>query len=305
MQESIYGNMKVGVVHFKAYPECVNGDGPFVETVRKICEDGFFTAVEMGAIKDIKQRTEVAKLLEISGLEVAYGTQPTLFPMKVSLCSLDKTERQKALNAVFNCLKQAYDLGATSVRIPSGKDPGPEKREEAKKILIDSLSQILEKAKEMGNPLITLKIFDRLYDKKALIGPVDDALDIAEALAPSYERFGLLTDLSHFPLLHEDPAETLPKLQKYVKAFHIGNCVYKDPLHPVYGDLQPRFGVEGGEVDRAMLSKYYRVLKDLNLIGPDKMPIVSAEVRPLLPMETSELILGNLKRYIQEAWALA
>jgi sugar phosphate isomerase/epimerase len=305
MQESIYANMKVGVVHFKAFPECVNGTGPVVETVRKICEDDFFTAVEMGTIKDIKQRTEAAKLLEISGLEVAYGCQPTLFPAKLSLCSVDKSERQKALNAVMNCLKEAYDLGATAVRIPSGKDPGPEKREESKKLLIDSLSQILEKAKEMGNPLITLKIFDRLYDKKALIGPVDDALDIAEALCPSYEKFGLLTDLSHFPLLHEDPADTLPKLQKYLKAFHIGNCVYKDPLHPVYGDLQPRFGVEGGEVDTPMLSEYYRVLKDLHLIGPDKMPIISAEVRPLLPMETSELILANCKRTVKEAWALA
>jgi len=297
--------MKVGIVHFKAYPECVNGDGPVLETITKIAEDAFFTAIEVGAIKDVKVRTEVAKILDIAGIEVAYATQPTLFPAKLSLCSLDKAERHKALNAVFNCLKQAYDVGATAIRIPSGKDPGPEKREEAKKVLIDSLSQILEKAKEFGNPLVTLKIFDRLYDKEALIGPVDDALDIAEALCPSYERFGLLTDLSHFPLLHEDPAETLPKLQKYVKAFHIGNCVYKDRLHPCYGDLQPRFGVEGGEVDIPMLSKYYRILKDLNLIGPDKLPIISAEVRPLLPMETSELIIANCKRAIQQAWALA
>lgn len=305
MQESIYGNMKVGVVHFKAFPECVNGVGPVAETVRKVCEDDFFTAIEMGTVKDIKQRSEAAKLLEISGMEVAYACQPTLFPNKLSLNHLEKGERQKALNAVMNCLKEAHDLGATSIRIPAGKDPGPEKREEAKKLLIDSLAQILDKAKEMGNPLITLKIFDRDIDKKSLIGPVDDALDIAEALCPSYEQFGLLTDLSHFPLLREDPADTLPKLVKYLRAFHIGNCVYKDPLHPVFGDLQPRFGVEGGEVDRPMVSKYFRVLKDLNLIGPDKMPVLSAEVRPLLAMETSELILANCKRVIREAWALA
>jgi sugar phosphate isomerase/epimerase len=305
MQASIYEYMKVGVVHFKAFPECVNGVGPVVETVRKLCEDDFFTAIEMGTVKDIKQRTEAAKLLEISGLEVAYGCQPTLFPNKLSLNHLDKGERKKAIKAVFNCLKEAHDLGATSVRIPAGKDPGPEKREEAKKLLIDSLSQILDKAKETGNPLVTLKIFDRDKDKESLIGPVDDALDIAEALCPSYEKFGLLTDLSHFPLLGEDPAVTLPKLAKYVKAFHIGNCVYKDPLHVLYGDLQPRFGVEGGEVDMPMVSKYFRVLKDLNLIGPDKRPILSAEVRPLLPMETSELILANCKRVIKEAWALA
>lgn len=305
MQASIYEYMKVGVVHFKAFPECVNGAGPILDTVRKLCEDDFFTAIEMGTIKDVKQRTEAARLLEISGLEVAYACQPTLFPAKLSLNHLDKGERQKALNAVMNCLKEAHDLGATSIRIPAGKDPGSEKREEAKKLLVDSLSQILDKAKEMGNPLVTLKIFDRDIDKKSLIGPVDDALDIAEALCPSYEKFGLLTDLSHFPLLGEDPADTLPKLAKYLKAFHFGNCVYKDPLHPVFGDLQPRFGVDGGEVDTPMVSKYFRLLKELNLIGPDKRPMVSAEVRPLLPMETPELILANCKRVYREAWALA
>ncbi|RNC29651.1 MAG: hypothetical protein AWM53_00268 [Candidatus Dichloromethanomonas elyunquensis] len=305
MKDSIYEYMKVGVVHFKAFPECVNGTGPIVETLRKICEDDFFTAVEMGTIKDIKQRTEAAKLLEISGLEVAYGCQPTIFPNKLNLNHFDKNERQKALNAVFNCLKEAHDLGATSVRIPAGKDPGTEKREEAKRLLIDSLSQILDKAKETGNPLITLKIFDRSIDKKSLIGPAEDASDIAQALCPSYEKFGLLTDLSHFPLLGEDPAVTLPKLGKYVKAFHIGNCVYRDPLHVLYGDLQPRFGVPDGEVDMPMVSKYFKVLNDLNLIGPNKRPVLSAEVRPLLPMETSELILANCKRTIKEAWALA
>lgn len=305
MQASIYENMKVGVVHFKAFPECVNGVGPIVQTVERLCEDDFFTAIEMGTVKDIKARTETARLLEISGMEVAYACQPTLFPNKLSLNHLDPKERQKALNAVINNLKEAYDLGATSIRIPAGKDPGPEKREEAKKLLIDSLSQICEKAKEFGDPLITLKIFDRSIDKESLIGPVNDALDIAQALCPSYEKFGLLTDLSHFPLLGEKPEKTLPKLKDYVKAFHIGNCVYKDRLHPVYGDLQPRFGVPEGEIDVPELANYYKVLSDLKLIGPDKLPIVSAEVRPLLPGETSALILANCKRTIRQAWALA
>lgn len=305
MQGSIYEYMKVGIVHFKAYPECVNGVGPFEKTVSKLCEDDFFTAIEMGTIKDVQQRQEVRKLLDQSGMEVVYATQPTMFPNKLNLNHLDGGERKKAINAVFNCLREAYDLGATAVRIPAGKDPGPEKREEAKKLLIDSLSQILEKAKEYGNPLITLKIFDRSIDKESLIGPAPDALDIAEALSPTYDRFGLLTDLSHFPLLGEELDYTLPMLQKYLKAFHMGNCVMKDKLNPMYGDLQPRFGVPGGEVDMMMVSKYFKKLADLNLIGRDKRPVMSAEVRPLLAGETSEIVIANTKRVFKEAWALA
>lgn len=305
MRASIYEFMKVGIVHFKAFPEVVNGTGPVVETLRKICEDDFFTAIEMGTIKDIKARTEAARLLEISGLEVAYALQPTLFPGKLSLNHLDSQERKKAIRAVINGLKEAHDLGATSIRIPAGKDPGPEKREEAKKLLVDSFAQILDKAREMGDPLVALKIFDRDIDKESLIGPFSDALDVAKALAPSYEKFGLLADLSHFPLLREKPEEALPLVKDYLQSFHIGNCVMKDPLDPLYGDLQPRFGVANGEVDMLMVRDYFRLLNALGLIGAEKRPIISAEVRPLLPGETSELIIANTKRVIKEAWALA
>ncbi len=305
MQASIYEYLKFGIVHFKAFPECANGTGPVVETLTKLCEDAFFTAVEVGAIKDVLQRSEAARVLAISKIEVAYGCQPTLFPAKLSLNHLDKGERQKAINAVFNCLKEAHDLGARSVRVPAGKDPGPEKREEGKKLLVDSMHKILEQARKMGDPLVTLKIFDRDIDKESLIGPCDDALDIAKELSAAHANFGLLTDLSHYPLLREKPEDTIPKLKPYLKAFHIGNCVMRNRLHPVYGDLQPRFGVEDGEVDMPMVSNFFRVLKGEGLIGPEKRPVLSAEVRPLLAGETSGLIIANCKRVVQEAWALA
>jgi len=305
MRASIYEFMKVGIVHFKAFPQVVDGTGPIVETLRVIAEDDFFTAVEVGWIKDIKQRHEAARILKIAHLEVCYACQPAIFSQKLNLNAFDPTERKRAVKQVLNGLKEAYDLGATAVRIPSGKDPGPERREEAKKLLIDSLVQINEYAKEMGDPAITLKIFDRDIDKEALIGHFKDALDIAQTLRPSYPKFGLLADLSHFPLLREKPEEALPLVKDYLMAFHIGNCVMKDRRHPLYGDLQPRFGVEDGEIDTAEVRAFFRLLVDLGLVGPDKRPILSAEVRPLLPGETSELILANAKRVIKEAWALA
>ncbi|AKX95122.1 xylose isomerase-like TIM barrel [Moorella thermoacetica] len=305
MRASIYEYMKVGIVHFKAFPEVVNGTGPVVETLQRIAEDDFFTAVEVGWIRDIKQRMEAARLLRIAHLEVCYACQPAIFSQKLNLNSLEPGERKRAIKQVFNCLKEASDLGAVAVRIPAGKDPGAERREEAKKLLVDSLSQICEYAREMGNPAITLKIFDRDIDKESLIGHFCDAFDIARQLCPSYPKFGLLADLSHFPLLREKPEEALPLVKDYLTAFHIGNCVMKDRRHPIYGDLQPRFGVEDGEIDTPQVSAYFRLLADMGLIGPEKWPVLSAEVRPLLPGETSELILANAKRVIKEAWALA
>jgi len=303
MRASIYEYMKPGVVHFKAFPQVMGGVGPIVETLRVICEDEFFTSVEVGTMKDIRARAEAAQMLKISGLDVAYAFQPTFFPGKLNLHSFDPAERQKALNAAFNCLKEAHDLGAVTVRIPAGKDPGPERREEAKELLIESMSKILDRAKEMGNPRVSLKIFDRDIDKESLVGPAEDALDIAKALAPLYPQFNLLTDLSHFPLLNEKIGVTLPLLKDYLVDAHFGTCLFDDPLHLLYGDLQPRFGI--GDVDTKMVSEYFRELVDLGILGVDKRPIVSAEVRPLLPGETPALILANVKRVFNEAWAMA
>ena len=70
---SIYRYMKLGIVHFKAFPEIVFGTGPIVETLRTIVEDDFWTAVEVGWIKDIKVRNEVRELLATSHMEVCYA----------------------------------------------------------------------------------------------------------------------------------------------------------------------------------------------------------------------------------------
>ena len=49
---SIYRHMKLGIVHFKAFPEVLQDISATLPTLRKIVEDDFWTAVEVGWIKD-------------------------------------------------------------------------------------------------------------------------------------------------------------------------------------------------------------------------------------------------------------
>ena len=86
---SIYRYMYLGIVHFKAFPEVVSGQGPIVETLRKIAEDDFWTAVEVGWMKDVKARHEASKLLEVSHLQVCYATQPRILGQKLNPNSVD------------------------------------------------------------------------------------------------------------------------------------------------------------------------------------------------------------------------
>ncbi len=149
-----------------------------------------------------------------------------------------------------------------------------------------------------------LKVFDRDIDKQNLIGPFADALTIAQQVAAEQPHFGLLADLSHFPLLREKPEEAIPLVKGYLRHAHIGNCIMRDRKHPAYGDLQPRFGITGGEIDTEDVAHYFDVLWNNGFFHQQEMPVISAEVRPLLAGEREEVILANAKRVIREAWAL-
>lgn len=301
---SIYAHTKVGIVHFKAFPGCERGEGPIVETLTRIAEDAFFTAVEVGWMKDYRVRNEARKLLDEAHLAVYYATQPAMLTQKLNLNSLDPAERRRAVNQVKNCVDEAYDLGARAVRLIAGKDPGDEKRPEAMKLLVDSIHQICDYARQEGDIEITLKIFDRDIDKQNLIGPFADAAAIAREVAPEQPRFGLLADLSHFPLLGERPEEAVPLVREWLRHAHIGNTVMRERRHPAYGDIQPRFGVEGGEIDTPQVAAYFEVLWNNGFFSQREMPVISAEVRPVLAGEKEGVILANAKRVFTEAWAV-
>ena len=302
MRDSMYKFMKVGLIHFMAYPQVMKGEGPILETLQKIAEDDFFTAVEVSWIKDAKVREKAKKLLEVSHLTVAYGAQPRLLIKKLNLNSFDEAERQEAVNEVKAGVDEAYEIEAKGLAFLSGKDPGEEKREEARKLLVLSIKEICDYAKSKGDLGIVLEIFDREIDKKCLIGPAKDARMVAEEVRKEFGNFGLLVDLSHLPLLNETPTQAIMPVKDYLVHAHIGNCILKDKKHPGYGDQHPRFGIERGENDVEELKVFLRVLLDIGFLNHRNPPIVSFEVKPLAD-ESSEVVIANAKRVLREAWA--
>ncbi len=76
MKDSMLKYFKPGIIHFMAYPNTMRGEGPIEETMRKIALDPYFHVVEMTWIKDREVFEKVKKMLEISKLTVAYGSQP-------------------------------------------------------------------------------------------------------------------------------------------------------------------------------------------------------------------------------------
>lgn len=76
-----------------AFPDCLNGEGPIVETVSKIAEALFFSGIEIDWIKDPELRARTKAVLETSHLKVGYGAQPSLLTQNLNLNSLAEDER--------------------------------------------------------------------------------------------------------------------------------------------------------------------------------------------------------------------
>lgn len=302
MQESWHRYLRLGIVHFMAYPAVMRGSGPYVETLRQIAADEFFTAVEVGWVDSAEERAEAAAICREAHLAVGFGAQSALLVTKSDLNARDESRRRSALSLVRGCIDQAVELGARRVAVLSGPYPGEAEEAQAVERLVESLRELSRYGRERGVAL-TLETFDRSVEKKALAGPTRLCVQIAEAVRRDYPEFGLMLDLSHLPLLGEGIREALTVARDHLVHAHIGNCVMRDPRHPAYGDQHPRFGIDGGENDTPQVVEFLRALFDIGYLGRgDDRPFLSFEVKPL-PGETPEAVIAGTKRVFMEAWA--
>jgi sugar phosphate isomerase/epimerase len=294
---------KTGIIHFMAFPQTMRGEGPILETLEEIVNDEFFDVVEISWIKDPSIREKAKKLLETGGITVAYGAQPRLLTQNLDISHIDESVRRKAVDEVKLAIEEAEYMGAVGVGFLAGKDPGPEKRPLGKEALVRSICELCDYAKEHSNLMVELEAFDFDIEKNSLVGPSIIAKEIAQRVKKEQrDNFGLIIDLSHFPLQYESIRDAVYTTAGYVTHIHIGNCIMRDKSHPGYGDQHPRFGIKGGENGVRELREFLRALFDVGFFKANERPIVSFEVKPL-PDENPKAVIANAKRTLIDAWA--
>lgn len=301
MNESIYKYMKVGIIHFMAFPSTMKGEGPIEETVRKIACDDYFNAIELSWIKEPEVRKKVKKILDTSHMTVAYAGQPRLLTTGMNINHIDDTERMKAVALLKEGIDEAYELGAEGFAFLSGKYE-EDRKEEYFDALVRSTKDLCAYAKSKGDMKVVLEVFDYDIDKKSIIGPAQLAARFAFEIRKEYDNFGLMVDLSHLPLLRETAEQSILPVKDYLVHAHIGNAVVKSPSFEAYGDAHPRFGFPGSENDVPQLVEFLRVLMDIGFLNKEKPPIVSFEVKPWKD-EDPDIVIANAKRTLNEAWA--
>lgn len=300
MRQSLHDFMQVGIVHFMAYPLATSSED-YLLTLSSIIEDDFFNAIEIKSAPDEETGEKVRRLLESSGMIVGFSGHPVLIRNQANLNSLDQEERQRAVDLLKGNIDEAYMYGAKNLAFLSGKDPGPEHREQAVGYLIESIQEVCKYARSKGDLEILLESFDHQTDFQCLIGPSDLAVEVAQEVRKVDPLFGLMIDLSHLPMLGESSKKALTTTKDYLKHAHIGNCLIKDANDPLYGDKHPRFGYPGSEIDIPELTEYLRTLLDIGYLVEGKCRTLSFEIKPA-PGESSKAIIAQAKRKLRAAW---
>lgn len=300
MNQSMATRMRLGLVHFMAWPELGSGRGPWAETVELIAKHPSFNAIEITHIEDPAERERVRDICRLAGLSVGFGAHPIILGQGLDLNALDEGKRAEAVSRMSELIDEAVFMEAESFVVLSGKDPGPKQRKEAKEALAASLAELCVYSAARQGPKVVAEVFDCDVDKCCLLGPAPLAAEVAQKVASQHDNFGLLVDLSHIPLLGESPRQALEPVIDWLACVHLGNAVLTEVM-PAYGDQHPPFGTPGSVNGVEETAEFLGVLFDLGFLGQGKRPMVSFEVKPL-PGQDPELVLAGALRVLAEAW---
>jgi len=273
---------KVGLVMFMAFPDAKTADD-INEALKCIVADSFFDEVEIPVYsKDIWDKIEPT--LKERDLIVAGALQPDILGKGINLNSSTDEERKKAVEFIKGKIDLATEMGIKTIALCSGPDPGPDKREKERALLIESLMEICDYAKDK-DVKVFLEPFDRDYDKKLLVGPLKEAVEIVAEVKKKHDNIAILWDLSHAPMLREKP-EDLKSYKDYIGHIHVG-CAKREG--DTLKDTHPVFYTPGAINDVNDVARLFKTLMETDYRG-----IVTLEIEPE-PQQTSLGIINTAK----------
>ena len=297
MKDSIHKYFQIGTIQWMSHPPA---EYELLDSIKTICCDDYFDALEVTQIKDAFVREKAKEMLEQAHMKVCYGAQPRLLGPGLNPNDINEEGREKAERTLLEAVDEAEYLGAKGIAFLAGKWE-KETREKAYLQLIKTTENVCEYAASKGMS-VELEVFDYDMDKEALIGPAPYAARFAADMRSRCSNFGLIVDLSHFPTTYETSKFVIRTLRPYITHFHIGNAVIKKG-YEAYGDQHPRFGFPDSANDTVQLLDFFRELKEEGFLDAANPYVLSFEVKPWKE-EDGDVVLTGTKRVINRAWAI-
>ncbi len=291
-------------------PEIAKEKESVLSYLRPIVGDGYWQGLQIPPIGNPDVVREVAAQLRLAGMTVVYGVGGTLSRAKVSLHTPDEANRRAAIDLTKQLIDEAYLMGAVLMDLNPGKDPGPSEREKEQDLLVASLSELCAySAEKAGDHVIALSMehFDRDVDKKYLLGPTKETIEVIRRIRDSHKNIGITADISHLYLLKEDPAQSVRDADDLVLHAHLSNYIIEDSNDPRWGDNHPPHWVSKGEVGPKEIAAFLEALWDIGYFDiPERAfrrRLVTFEIRPG-DGEPPEVVIAGSRRVLDDAVSL-
>lgn len=298
----------LGIVMSASFPELGSGSGPVVGNLDYILNTDLFRVVETTYRNNEQEFIELQQYLSRRGVRTIYLAPSAIQERRLDPNSLDEAERQKAVEVLKGFVEKAYLLRAEKLMVCSGPDPGPMDRERAKRQLIKSLNELLEWTHQSKKDYLLeliLENFDRELQKKRLLGPTHESVELIMEVKKNFGNINLILDQSHLRQLGEDHQESLFLARNCLGHVHLANCLLKDQSHPQWGDGHPAFSMEGSELGTNDIVEMLHTLFQIGYLkegGSDKLPTISLEVKPSPPDSDPYATFRDTCNTFLEAW---
>ncbi|MCX7015578.1 MAG: sugar phosphate isomerase/epimerase [Candidatus Sumerlaeota bacterium] len=302
MKGDIREYARLGLVHHMVYPRSVEDPDEHARTLIDLLGRGDIETLDCCVPYGEERRRRVAAAARASGKQ-ALAFSNFLFPLrKLSFTSPAYYEQAQIRMLVSDYVQQAAALGATGFVFASGGPTPAEATEAHYRAFADFCRWLCAELRPHG---ITAQLepFDMTVDKKFLYGPTRQCVALIESMQPDVDNFGIELDVAHLPLMGEDAEEAIRVVAPHLKRVHLGNCVLRDPSHPLYGDKHPPIGYPGGEIDTPETARILRRLLEIGYLSKEKRGDLVIEATPW-PGRTVEESLADGFARVENAWAL-
>ena len=228
----------------KIYPSChilemfmpyLKEEKRLMQVLEGVAAKEFYRHVELPTFADKENSRWVRRFLEDHHLDALTYVAPYFNEKKLALCDLDGEVRAAALDMAKHHARLAAEAGYKTFGVPSGRDPGPEKRRDAMQYEADALGEMAEFCRGLGMYL-TLEPLDRYTAKKQVIGPMPEVCEWFRPIHEAHPNAFLHWDSAHEALGYIDLMYSLDCCSPFLSQVHLCDAI-TDPSHPCFGDL--------------------------------------------------------------------
>ena len=267
----------LGVNHMFLYPESITNEKTHTETLKQIITTELVDALDVWVWRGKERSREEISILRNCGKQINYNIGDRYGEQPVIPSSSDEKLKAYAYDIFMREFEYALESGAKKIIFGSG----PDNTKDHKGALERFFEFTLTLAEKLPNDvMLCLEPTDWDVDKHFLCGPLAESVEFAKAINNNgVVNFGLLLDMCHIPIMHENFESAINKCKDVLKHIHLGNAVIINKNNPFYGDKHIPWSYPDSEYTEEDGITFIHMLKDIGYLD-GKNATVSFEMRP-------------------------